>query len=325
MKSLQFSAFGDAADVIELVDIDEPSPPGPGEVLGAIEYTPINPSELLMVGGHYGVRPPLPAPLGQEGVARILAVGEDVANVKIGDRVIVPLGLPVWRERLTFSAHGLDAMPVAADAQQLSMIHVNPATAGILLEAFVGLSPGDWVLQNAGNSGVGRNVIAFARELGVRTVSLVRRPDLVEGLKQAGGDVVLVDGPGIAKQIEQATSGAKIRLALDGVAGDATGSLSSSLAPGGKIVFYAGMSGKAGAANPIHFIFHNISLHGFWLGSPEWRDHPKVAVHKATAIRLITERKLKVPVTATYRLTDFRAAIKHAQQGGKILFQPTEA
>ena len=68
MKFLQFSAFG------EVADIAEPNPQA-GEVVAAVEYAPINPSELLMIRGFYGVKPPLPDPLGQEGVAQVVALG----------------------------------------------------------------------------------------------------------------------------------------------------------------------------------------------------------------------------------------------------------
>ncbi|MDN5005500.1 zinc-dependent alcohol dehydrogenase family protein [Bradyrhizobium sp. GCM10027634] len=323
MKSLQFSAFGNGADVIEVVDIAEPQSPQAGEVIAEVEYTPINPAELLMIRGLYGVKPPLPAPLGNEGVARVVSLGRDVTNLQIGDRVIVPQGNPVWRERIVLKAAGLESLPDSADPQQLSMVRTNPPTAGILLNEFSDLKRGDWIVQNAGNSGVGRNVIAFARELGIKTVSLVRREELVADLQAAGGDVVLVDTPGVAKQIAQATGGAKIFLAFDGVAGEATASLSASLTPGGKLVFYAGMSGKPGVLNPIHVIFKNISVVGFWLGYPEWSKSPKVAEHVATAVRLIDEGKLKVPVAAIYPLTAAKEAITHAQRGGKILFKPT--
>jgi NADPH:quinone reductase-like Zn-dependent oxidoreductase len=323
MKSLQFSAFGNAPDVIEVVDIAEPASPRAGEVVAAVEYAPINPAELLMIRGLYGVKPPLPAPLGSEGVARVIGLGQGVTNLQVGDRVIVPYGSPAWRERIVLKAAGLEPLPASADPQQLSMVRINAPTAGLLLQEFSDLKPADWIVQNAGNSGVGRNVIAFAREFGIKTVSLVRREEVVADLQAAGGDVVLVDAPGVAKTISQATGGAKISLAFDGVAGEATASLSASLALGGKLVFYAGMSGKPGIMNPIHVIFKKVSVAGFWLGHPEWSNSPKVAQHVATAVRLVDEGKLNVPVAAVYPLTAAKEAIAHAQRGGKILLKPT--
>src|SRR6266851_1120104 len=77
MKTLRLPAFGAPAQVPELVEV-EPATPGPNQVAVAIEAAPINPSDLMLIAGDYGVRPQLPAALGAEGVGRIVAVGDGV-------------------------------------------------------------------------------------------------------------------------------------------------------------------------------------------------------------------------------------------------------
>ena len=186
-----------------------------------MEYAPVNHVDLLVVRGWYGVLPTLPAGAGSEGVGRVLAVGEDVHHLKAGDRVLVPHPSPSWRERIVVPATDLFALPPHADPQQLAMASINPSTGALLLSEFVRLSPGDWVIQNAGNSGVGRAVIAFAKERGLRTVSLVRRQELIDELISAGGDVVLLDGAEVAAQVAEATGNASITLGLEGVGGAA--------------------------------------------------------------------------------------------------------
>ena len=59
MKTLQISSFGSPTDVVELAEI-EPDDPGPGQLAVAIEAAPINPSDLTLIKGAYGVRPELP-------------------------------------------------------------------------------------------------------------------------------------------------------------------------------------------------------------------------------------------------------------------------
>lgn len=144
MKSLQISSFGKPDDVVELVELDEPAPPNAGEVLAGVEYAPIDPADLLMIRGMYGVKPALPAALGSEGVARVLAVGAGVENVRVGDRVLIPINQPAWRERIVLPAAKLAPMPEAADPQQLSMLSVNSPTAALILSEYVDLNPGDW-------------------------------------------------------------------------------------------------------------------------------------------------------------------------------------
>ncbi|WP_255772435.1 zinc-dependent alcohol dehydrogenase family protein [Mycobacteroides abscessus] len=323
MEALRFSSFGNPRDVVELVQIDEPGPPGSKEVLVQVDFAPINPSELLMIRGHYGVKPPLPALLGQEGSASVLAVGESVTKLQVGDRVILPAGRSVWRERLVVSADSLTVAPAGIDPRQLAMVRVNAPTAGLLLHEFSALRAGDWIIQNAGNSGVGRNVIAFAREAGVKVVSLVRRKDQIRDVTLAGSDVVLVEHPQVAKEVSAATGGAPISLAFDGVAGESTASLVTSVAPKGTVVLYAGMSGRAAQVNPLLVIFGDVRVVGFWLGSSAWRSAPQIGEHVATAVRLIGDGKLRVPVAATYPLAAAAEAIEHAERGGgKVLFQP---
>jgi NADPH:quinone reductase-like Zn-dependent oxidoreductase len=80
-------------------------------------------------------------------------------------------------------------------------------------------------------------------------------------------------GPDIAAAgVAKATSNANIRLAIDGVAGESTASLSSCLAPGGTVVLYSFTSGKPGFANGIDLVFRNTTIRGFWLYSRCSRD-----------------------------------------------------
>ncbi|GHO82578.1 zinc-dependent alcohol dehydrogenase family protein [Dictyobacter formicarum] len=320
MHALQIAIFGNPSEVVELVELPDPDAPGVGEVLVAIEYAPINTSVLLTISGRYGVRPPLPIGVGNEGVGRILSVGEKVDHLQIGDRVLIPTTAPSWRERLVLLAKDLFALPPEADPQQLSMLRINPPTASLLLSEYVALSPGDWVLQNAGNSGVGRWVITFARERGLKTVSVIRRQELIDDLIAAGGDVVLVDGADVASRVAEATGHATISLALDGVAGAAMQSLSSCLSPGGTLVVYGFMSEQPGQVNPADLIFRRVTIRGFWLASPAVRGSPKELEAIKTGARLIAEDKLHLPIAAVYPLSAAKEAITRAQSGGKVLF-----
>src|SRR5258707_14577408 len=187
MRAVHLTAFGNPVECLEFVQIQEPPAPGPGQVLIGVEFSPINLNDLLVVRGTYPLRPSLPSVIGNEGMGRILAVGPGVENVTVGDRVLTPLYGFAWAERIVVAAQGLFALPADADPQQLAMLSINPPTAALLLSEFVDLSPGDWVVQNAANSGVGRAVIAFAKARGFKTINLARRPELIDELKARGG------------------------------------------------------------------------------------------------------------------------------------------
>jgi NADPH:quinone reductase-like Zn-dependent oxidoreductase len=154
MRALQISAYGgDPLNVLELVDIPEPGAPGTGEVLIDVELAPLNLHDLHFMRGYFG-GPPAPTVVGNEGFGRVAAVGPGVFNVKVGDHVLAPnLGL-TWREHLIAPAQGLFPLP-DGDRLQLAQLGSNPPTAALILSEYADLKPGDWVVQNAGNSGVG--------------------------------------------------------------------------------------------------------------------------------------------------------------------------
>src|ERR1700731_3634784 len=232
MQAIQIEAFGNPAEVMKVVDIPDVGAPAEGEVVIALEASPINMSDLLMISGHYGYRPRLPSVMGTEGVGRVIVVGGGVKHLKQGDRTLVPYPAPAWAERIKVDASRLRPLP-RGDVNQLAMLGINPPTAYLLLTGFVSLPPGSWIIQNSANSGVGRALVPIAKSLGLKTVNVVRRDDVVAEIKAIGGDVVLVDGPDLGKRVAAETGNAPIALAGDGVGATSTTNLLGCLAEKG--------------------------------------------------------------------------------------------
>ena len=206
------------------------------------------------------------------------------------------------------------------------MMTVNPPTAHLLLKEFVDLEPGEWVIQNAANSGVGEYLIQLAKIRGLKTVNIVRRESAVAAVKAMGGDVVLVDSSGVPKLVKEATSGAKIRLAIDAVGGKSTDNLANCLTDGGVLVNYGMMSGEPCTVSPSSFVFRDVTLRGFWLALWFRKATPpqQMAVFGELA-KLIATGKLKARVHATYDIGQIKEAVAAAAAGerdGKILMVP---
>ena len=310
MRAVQLTAFGNPVEGLKYVDIPAPDAPGPNQVLIGVEFSPINPSDLLLALGIYALHPALPTVIGNEGVGRVLAVGPGVESVKVGDRVVAPLSSFAWRERMVISANGLFALPPDADPQQLAMLAINPPTAALLLSEYVTLKPGEWVVQNA-------PPIPVSRRWVIATVNIVRRPELVAELEAIGGDVVVVDAPDVSEKIKAAVGQAELRLALDGVSGPATGVLAATLSPRGTLVSFAAMSLSPMSISPLDVIFKPLTMRGFYMGHPEFAT--KLAPAAAQAAKMLASGRLHIPVAATYPLSAIKEAIAHAQRGGKIL------
>jgi trans-2-enoyl-CoA reductase len=317
MQRAQYASRGPVPqDVIECVEFTLPAPAA-GEALLEMLAAPINPSDVLTLTGEYGMLPPLPAIGGNEGIGRVAAVGEGV-TLPVGTRVVLPIGIGTWASHMIAKASALVPLPAAGDAVQLSMLTVNPPTASLLLSEFVTLAPGEWVIQNTANSAVGRYLIQLAKRRGLRTVNVVRRADAIAGLEAIGGDVVLTDGPDLAKRVAEATNNAKIRLGIDATGGAATDRIARSVAIGGTVVNYGAMSGEACKVAPGSFVFRDITLRGFWLAF--WFRHSTPEQQRALygeLVALIAQGALSAPVHATYPLSRIKEAIAAAASSGR--------
>ncbi len=326
MKRAQYSQRGpNPAEFIEPVEFDAPVL-GDGQVLVQVLAAPINPSDVLTLTGMYGALPPLPAVGGNEGVGKVVAHGPGVSTPPVGQTVLLPVGCGTWATHIVAEAKKLMPLPNEADPVQLAMMTVNPPTAKLMLSEFVDLQPGEWVIQNAANSGVGEYLVQIAKLRGLKTVNVVRRESAVEAVRAAGGDVVVVDGPGLMKRVSEATGEAKIRLGIDAIGGEATNRLASCLAVGGTLVNYGVMSGEDCVISARNFVFKDVTLKGFWLAF--WfRNAPfdkQMAVMGEIA-KLIATGKLHTRVHATYDVSQIKDAVRAAASGersGKILIVP---
>jgi mitochondrial enoyl-[acyl-carrier protein] reductase / trans-2-enoyl-CoA reductase len=325
MKQVRFAAFGAPHEVADCVDVPEVGAPDAGEVVIEVLAFPINPADLLTMTGGYAIRPPLPATLGAECVGRVAAVGPGVHHPAVGD-LVINLGRDNWCQQRRVPA--AQALPVPADADplQLAMLKVNPATALMMLRNYVELQPGDWVIQDAANSGVGTNLIRLARAEGIRTVNVVRRESLIGPLQAIGADAVVVDGTDLAERVRQATGGGAIRLAIDAIGGEIVLRLADCLAEGGTVVNYGLLSGQPCQLGAHHTIFKGITLTGFWLQKTlTAMARPELEKLYAGLAARIADGTLSVEVDATYLIEEIKAALAHAGRegrSGKVLVLP---
>jgi NADPH:quinone reductase-like Zn-dependent oxidoreductase len=322
-KSIIFHEFGPPDRVLSVVEEDVPEPRA-GEVLIRIEASPINPADLNIIEGKYPKRPELPAVAGMEGAGVIVSIGPEVSGFHVGDRVLAPHGMGAWREYVTVAASGVFIIPPNIPPLQAAMLKVNPPTAWRMLHDFVKLQPGDWVLQNAANSAVGRAVIVMAEAIGVHTVNIVRRPELIPELRALGADHVFVESDDVGQKIGEVAAFDRVRLAFNTVGGESALRLANALSRRGVIVTYGAMGRQPLRIPNGLLIFKNLVWTGFWITA--WYKHAtqEEVVDMFTSIfPLLASGALAVPVAATYPLDQFREAIAHASSSGrpgKVLF-----
>jgi NADPH:quinone reductase-like Zn-dependent oxidoreductase len=321
VRAIQIAQFGKPEDVVRVVDLPEPPAPGVGEVKVAVEFAPLNLHDLLLVSGTL-VRPPLPLVLGAEGVGRIVEAGPGVEAVAVGDLVVLPLYAGTWRERLLLPADGLFRLPEGS-VEQFSMVGSNPPTAGLILSEYTDLKPGDWIAQNAANSGVGRSLIALAKARGFRTINLVRDESVFAELTEAGADIVHLDNATAAEDVRTAIGDARVALAVDSVGGDAPARLLDLLSDGGSLVAYASATGQPMSINSLSLIGKRASVHGFFAGHFDYATKLLPVIREAAP--LVASGTLVVPPAAVFDLDEIDAAIERLLRGGKILLKVTRS
>ncbi|KAG0132036.1 hypothetical protein HOY82DRAFT_518394 [Tuber indicum] len=345
-KALIFSEYGQPKDVLKLHS-HSISPPHGDEITVRFLAAPINPADINQIEGLYPSKPIFttalgtPAPHavpGNEGAVQVLSVGSSVTDFAPGDMAIMRhTAFGTWRTHATARSSNLLKIPKSPSAitpLQAATLSVNPCTAYRMLKDFSPLQPGEWFVQNAANSGVGRAALQFGRIWGLKSVNVVRHREGVEELKRElielggggeGGAVVLTDqelaDPEVQKRVVDRMGGKGAMLGLNSVGGKACIDLCKLLDTGGHLVTYGAMSKKPLTLGASLLIFKDLHFHGFWVS--RWSDqHPaeKEAMLEEIS-RYISSGELKdVPMETTVWKRDtkeeeLKAAIERSTQG----------
>ncbi len=323
MKRAIFVEFGRPESVIKVIEQPDPLP-GSGQVRVRNHVMTINPADLLLIEGRYGPEPiPLPATPGVGAWGVVDAIGAGVTRLGIGDAVL-PVGDGLWSDTVIVDERMAPKAPNGVDPEQAAMMRANPSTAFLMLTDIASLKSGDWIVQNASNSSVGLMVIRFAKEMGLRTVNIVRRADVVERLEKEGADVVIVDDgtQDLALAIRELCS-APPKLAFDAVGGAATRALAASLAEGGTVVVYGLLSGEENSIAVRDLVFRGIVVRGFWLA--DWfrtASKDKLTNLNAFLAKKLAMGFLQTEVEKRYPLSKVDEAVAHARRAnrfGKII------
>ncbi|MFF3563755.1 zinc-dependent alcohol dehydrogenase family protein [Streptomyces sp. NPDC002574] len=341
MRALVAGKVGEPNDVLRLESRPVPVPEA-GQALIRVTATPIHASDLHVLRGRYGFTPEFPAVGGNmECVGRVEALGPETEGLKIGERVVtmaippVP-GPPVagtWQEYLVADTRRLLPVPDDLSDSEACQLAVNPLTALLLVTRVLDVQPGEWLLQTAAGSTVGRLVIQLAKHLGIRTINVVRRRDAVDEIKALGGDeVICTEDEDLLRRVAEIAGRDGVRKAVDCVAGHVGAQVSQSLAPGGELVVYGALSthrqtDPAALTIPLSarsVIYETKVVRGFWLNRWFGSASPQDALRALSEVRdLVAASVLSIPEGRPFPLDDFSEAITLAEtpaRGAKPLF-----
>lgn len=335
MKRLAHVQFGNPSEVIQLEE-REIRPPLPDEVQVRWKFSPILPADMAIIRGTYRVRHTLPTTCGIDGCGEVVALGENVKHLQLGQRMIVvprntfPYQEGTWQEVNNYDPKELLPVPLLfkiAD-ETLAQFHSTFLSTWVMLMEDGKAVAGDWVIVTAAGSTLGRSAIQLSKIFGFKVIAVVRRGEQRQAMLDMGAaEVICTDSEDLVQRVKVITKLKGARLAIDSVGGELTGQCVKGLCNYGKLIV-CGILGQERVA-PIDckaLVFGQVQVSGFWLGM--WwvgtEEKERLSVCNKVFHQLATGQ-LKGQVQNKYNLTDFKKAFTEVESPGvrgRILFTP---
>lgn len=316
MKRVIFKAFGNPADVLEIEEVTPPTPEA-GQFRVRLTTRPINPSDILNTMGLYGTPPALPAIAGFEGVGVVDAVGQGIPDYCIGQRVYV-LNPGTWQEYICVPAATTIPIPPELSDDVACQLIVNPVSAYAMLDE-LNLQPGQWLLHTAGSSALGQMLVQLAQKRGVKTISTVRRDDIIPTLQARGADEVInTEKTNLVERVMEITGGQGVAAVMEAVGGKLGAMAIDCMGRSATMLVYGVLSLEPIPVNSGTMLFKNLTMRGFWLNvwlartKPERRQQ---VVQEMT--QMLANGSVTPPIEARYTLDEARKACVHAAQPGR--------
>jgi NADPH2:quinone reductase len=215
-KAIRFYQTG-GPEVLKWEDV-EVAAPGPGQVRVKQTAVAVNFRDVLIRNGLHS-SPKLPSGLGLEAAGVIDAVGPDVTDLSVGDRVVCVAGPDgAYAEARLVPAARVVKLPDAIDDRLAAAIMIRGMTARYLLRQTYRVQPGDWILIHAAAGGVGTILGQWAKHLGANVIGTVGSADKIAVARAHGCDhVINYSAGGFADEVRKLTDGRGVDVVYDSV------------------------------------------------------------------------------------------------------------
>ena len=311
----------------EVLRYDEvPDPPlRPGGVLVAVEAVAIQGGDLLH--RRSGVVPSAPHVVGYQAAGVVRAVGEGVAGVSPGQRVVATMGAGSHAELVSVPAASVFAVPDGLPLEQAACVPIEFGTAADCLFEFGRLRAGEAVLVQAGAGGVGLAAIQLARAAGASPVVATASGDERSArLLDLGADhVVNYRTRDVVREVLAVTDRRGVDLVVDPVGGRTLEASIAALAYRGR-VSWVGRAGRDERPPDVWPIMErNGSLTGVFLGAEMRHDPARTRALIEGLLARVASGELRVVVDRAFPLADAAEAhrfIESRQAFGRVLLVP---
>jgi NADPH:quinone reductase-like Zn-dependent oxidoreductase len=207
--------------------------------------------------------------------------------------------------------------------EQAATFFVNPATAWVMTQEVLRIPRGQWLVQTAAGSALGRMIVRLGRHLGFRTLSVVRRQQTAAELRALGGDAVHVhdDTASDPQELSAALRGIAgpdgVRYAIDAVGGSTGTGVVLSLGRGGRMLAFGTLSGQPLSFSPRTLMTVGSQVEGFWLG--HFMEQQGLVFRLRLVrrlIRLIRAGVLSSEIAGSWPLDQVHEAVAAAEDSG---------
>ncbi|RLY92411.1 quinone oxidoreductase [Kocuria tytonicola] len=308
-------------DVLRVGTQDVPEP-GPRQVLVRTEATGVNFIETYQRAGVYPVSYPFVP--GTEGCGEVVAVGADVTEVAVGQRIATAEASRTYAEHFLVDADRTLPVPADMDPRVAAALPLQGLTAHYLVRSTFPVGPGHTAVITAASGGVGGLAIQLMKPVGATVIALTSTPEKAETARGLGADHVL-PYEDFASGVRELTDGAGADVVYDSV-GRATfdASLKATRVRGTTVLF----GGASGQVPPFDLQRLN-SEGGLYVTRPSLAHYTRDAEERQWRWRdlvdAVGDGALTVRVGGTYPLADAAAAHRDLESRatqGKLLLIP---
>jgi len=327
MRAIRIHAYG-GPDVMRLEEMPLPVPQGGQAVVrvhaASVNFLDVQQRRGELVGQAFYSRltePDIPTTLGSQGVGVIEALGPDVSNLAVGDRVSF-VG-PSYATHAVVPAARLIRIPEGVSFEQAAA----GMNQGFLAYAFTHfaypIKPHDWCLIQAAAGGLGLLLCQMAKIRGGRVIGVTSTDEKAGFVREAGADAVIISSKSdIAKEARRITEGRGVSVVYDGVGKDTFAANLDSLAPAGFLVIYGQSSGYVPPFDLMTLQEKGSLFLTRTNGLPYLKEFPQYLERFADWVK---QGKLSMRVAGKYPLAEAgraHAAFEQRQISGRLLLVP---
>ena len=260
MRAMQLTALNTP---LEMTELAMPTP-APTEVLVQIDTCGLNFGDLLIIKGTYQEKPPLPYTLGMELAGTITAVGADVKDLKVGQRIAAYSGFGGLAEYACIPASICVPIPSEMSAVDAAAFLIAYGTSHVALDYKAHLQPGERLLVLGASGGVGLTAVELGKVMGAEVIAVARGAEKLEVCKSAGAHHLINSETDDIREIVKGLGGADV--VYDPVGGDQFKAAMRACNPEARLIPLGFASGDVPQIPANIILVKNLTVLGLYWG-----------------------------------------------------------